>query len=257
MKKNLLSLSLLIVSAFTFAQTSRTPSFQILDTNNVNLTGTIVTVQIAANNMYVEDFKIKNLTGANINYRVDRIYLTPPVCSGNDIYFCAAGVCLPPDTAVIQQSPQDVILANQTLPSGVGSFGIQADYVVGPTCCSEDVMYKVVNVNDTTDFVTVTIRYQCAIGIDDINSLNNISYAFPNPVVSKFHIEYDIKENSDNNKIVLYDLSGKLVKEKIITDKQGIAEIDVTGISAGTYLYALIVNNKTVTTRKIMIDSNK
>lgn len=246
---------LLYLSAFLLVSNSYAQSFHILDIANANVTGTMVTVQISANNTFVEDFKIKNTTGNNITYKVERIFLTPPVCSGNDIYFCAAGQCFPPDTATVQTSTQDVILANQTLPSGPNTFGIQADYIVGPTCCAEDVMYKVININNPSDFSTITIRYQCLVGVDDLSTLNNFSLAYPNPTTSKFTVKYDIKENSDNNKIVIYDLLGKVVKEKVLINKQGVVEVDVTNINSGTYIYSLVVDDNAIISRKLVISS--
>jgi len=252
MKKFTIIICLVLISKLNFSQ-----SFVLLDSAGiVDVTGTIVTVPITANTSYSTYFKIKNNTANNINYKVDRVYLTPPVCSGNDIFFCAAAQCYPPDSATITYSSSaDIILANQTLPSDPTNFGILADYNVGANCCSEDVMYKVYNLNNSSDFSIVTIRYSCISGINDIETKGTMSSAYPNPSNSFVSIKYNVIADSKNDKIIFYDISGKAVKEVSLQNKEGVSKIDISDISAGTYFYSLIVNDKAVQTKKLIVSS--
>jgi len=245
-----------LICTIVSAQLGMAQSLALLD-HSSNVTGTIITIPIVANSINQNELKIQNLTGNNITYKVDRVFLTPPVCSNNNIYFCAAGNCYPPDSAaIIFSSGSDNIAAFQTLPSNATNFGILADYDVGPICCSEDVLYKVYDMNNTSDFAAVTLRYQCVSGIsDNEKSVGSISGAFPNPSNTIVSIKYYLSENADKGKIVLYDLSGKLVKELNLQNKQGVVKIDVSDVNAGVYFYSFVVDDKTIATKKLIITS--
>jgi hypothetical protein len=45
------------------------------------------------------------------------------------------------------------------------------------------------------------------------------------------------------------------VKEVAIADKQGIAKLNVSDLNAGIYFYSIIVDNKQVTTKKLIVSS--
>jgi len=238
---------------------SYSQSFVLLDSfTNANVSNTIVTVPIAAHTNYKQKFRIQNVTSVGIKYRVERILLTAPICSGSDVYYCATGLCFPPDPATSHLSGFDSIYANQILPAGPGTYGIDAHFDVGAVCCSEDVVYKVYSVNNPTDFVIVTLRYQCAIGINDTDAnVGATLTAYPNPADSWVFVKYDVGRKTENNKIVMYDMLGKVVKEIALMHNQGVEKLYVADMVLGIYFYSLVLDEKVILTQKIIINTAK
>ncbi len=253
MKKILTTLYLFLSLSSLFSQTS----FKLwYGTTNVSNGTMQVSIAENTNVGNIRDIKLENTTGNNINYRVERILVTNPICSGTDVSFCAAGLCFAPSTDISQISGTDVILAHEILPSGNGTYGIEAHFDVGETCCSADIMYRVFNTANPLDFVVVTIQYQCALGVEDIQKIGGtISPAYPNPVNEFASIKYNINEFSQKGKIVFYDMLGKSVKEVILQDKQGIAKINVSDFNSGIYFYTFMVDEKAIITKKMVVSS--
>lgn len=244
----------LTIVLFAFLQ-SFSQSFVLIDSfTNVNVTNTIVTINVAANTKYVRKYKIQNIAGKDINYKVERIYLTAPICQGTDAYFCATGMCYPPDPMIIQSSMSSTILANQTLPSGPGTYGIDTDFEIGATCCSEDITYKVINIDSAADFVTVTLRYQCSIGIDDREGNKATLNIYPNPVHTFVNVKYDYSDYVSQGQIVIYDVLGKKVKDLLLDNKKGIEKMNVSNFNAGEYFCCIVADGKIIATQKFLIN---
>ncbi len=78
----------------------------------------------------------------------------------------------------------------------------------------------------------------------------------PNPFADRTVITYNIPAVSGNAMIIFYDNSGKVLKSVKI-ETRGMGSLTVFGddLSTGTYIYSLVVDGKTIETRK-MIKSN-
>ena len=84
----------------------------------------------------------------------------------------------------------------------------------------------------------------------------NISI-FPNPIVSKFKINYNIATDNDV-KVGLFDVQGKLVNE-LINEKQSSGDhvLNLTlpeGLSKGIYIIKLVCNSNTTAQRLLIVE---
>ncbi len=76
----------------------------------------------------------------------------------------------------------------------------------------------------------------------------------PNPFKEKTIIEFDIKEIFDNASIMIFDMQGTLKKTIAITQVgKGQIMIDGYELTAGMYLYSLIINDKEIDTKRMIL----
>lgn len=79
---------------------------------------------------------------------------------------------------------------------------------------------------------------------------NNI----PNPFSDKTSIEYFVPQNTKNASIRIIDVSGQVIKTVNIIEKgQGLLEVNALNVPAGIYNYQLLVDNKVVDTKKMVL----
>ena len=75
----------------------------------------------------------------------------------------------------------------------------------------------------------------------------------PNPFSQTTTINYYLPKNIANASLEITDLNGKLIQTHSLNDR-GAAEItiDASTFAQGTYFYALIIDGKTVLTKKMV-----
>lgn len=89
---------------------------------------------------------------------------------------------------------------------------------------------------------------------------NNISHSSmllqnkPNPYSDKTSIEFEINENFSYASVIIFDLQGTLIKSLPILQK-GKGQIVINGfeLAAGMYLYTLVVDDKEVDTKRMIL----
>ena len=250
MKKIITSIFVLLFTAFSFGQ-----SLRIYDLG-VDVTGDTVIVPIAAGSAMVNDLEIHNITGVAVDFKVGRIIT--PIDSCANVYFCTGTLCYSPQTAATwyPTGGGQTIGAYAVLPSGAGTYGIAAHYDACPTICNEFfVKYVLYSTSGSPDTAVVTLNYVCTLGVNENEQEVNAT-AFPNPVSnSVLSINYSVKEPYNNGKILVYNMLGKEVKTIEISEKQGLAKINVADLNAGIYFYSIVLDNKTMTTKKVIISS--
>ncbi len=251
MKKILTSLLILFFASSVFGQ-----SLRIFDLG-VDVTSDTIIVPIAAGSSMVNDLEIHNITSSAINFKVGRIIT--PIDSCASVYFCTGSLCYSPQTATTwyPTGSGQTIGANATLPNGPGTWGITAHYVAcpAPAICNEfSVKYILYSTSGAPDTAVVTINYVCTLGMNEKEQEVSAT-AFPNPVSSILSINYSLKESYNNGKIIVYNMLGKKVKEIVISDKQAIAKVDVADLNAGVYFYSIVLDDKTMITKKLIVSS--
>ena len=97
-------------------------------------------------------------------------------------------------------------------------------------------------------------HYDCSLSVQDLEkSQGNISNAFHNPSISTTSINYNFSLDAQSGKILFYDVLGNVVKDVVLTNNNGVAEVNVADLTAGVYFYSLIVDDKMITTKKLMV----
>jgi hypothetical protein len=74
----------------------------------------------------------------------------------------------------------------------------------------------------------------------------------PNPVKDGTNIQYKIPQGSNLAQLLITDTFGRQIKTIQLT-ASGVVNVDVTSLASGVYYYALIIDNKTIQTRKMNV----
>lgn len=98
---------------------------------------------------------------------------------------------------------------------------------------------KVVNQSSTKENLIKKIRFD---------------KAYPNPATTNIQIEYSIPVETTSAKIIIRNLVGDVVIETPLKELQGKANISVADLESGVYFYSLLLNESTLTTRKLIIN---
>ena len=260
MKKIFTTILLAASTTFIFGQST----LRILDHKGADITNTTITVKVAKGELNVVELGIKNPTNKTILYKVNRTLVSGPVneACGAALSFCTGIQCYPPNTD-ITWTPEDTssIGAGVTYPNPDTSikplkYGITSDYTLCDNECNDlTVLYRVFKVEaGTKDTSYVTIKYSCTVGIkEEKASLGSISEAYPNPTSTEFALNYHINSTA-KSEIAIFDVCGKRIKEAKLVDREGTVKIGTAQFVPGIYFYSLIVNNQTVTTKKLIVE---
>ena len=76
----------------------------------------------------------------------------------------------------------------------------------------------------------------------------------PNPFSANTEISFEIPEGANSSKLLIHDMQGAEIKSYNITAK-GVGNIIIQGseLQAGMYMYTLLVNNRIVDTKKMIL----
>ena len=105
--------------------------------------------------------------------------------------------------------------------------------------------------NDYTEQAVEVIENICSepqLSIDDLNLTDKIQ-VIPNPIVHNFEILID--DNISIDKLIVYDVYGKILTEKFIINKNLMTKSDFK-LNSGLYFFKFYSNKKT-TTKKIIV----
>ena len=75
----------------------------------------------------------------------------------------------------------------------------------------------------------------------------------PNPLSNTTSIRYNIPLNAGNAIIAISNNNGKTLKQISLHAGSGSITVDASTLSSGAYSYTLIINNKTIATRKMIV----
>ena len=76
----------------------------------------------------------------------------------------------------------------------------------------------------------------------------------PNPFNAETQIKYNIESNVQDARLYIYDLLGKQVKSYEIQERgQGALTVEAYELEAGTYIYTLIVDNREIDSKKMIL----
>lgn len=255
MKKIFTTVFALSLLSFGFSQ----GSLHIIQ-DGADITNSEITVYIDANTPFVNELELNNPTTNTITYQVNRTILSGPLDPDAMLYFCTGTQCYSPQTATTwtPSTPPASLGPGASLPSGSGTYGISAHYDVGAAPTTMSVLYRVYNTAaSTTDTSYVTIHYvsSATAGVQETAASGNVYNAYPNPASTVASIKYDMNDFSQKGMISIYDMLGKKMKDIVLTDKAGVAKLDVSNMKPGIYFYSFSVNDKVIATKKLIVNS--
>jgi len=76
---------------------------------------------------------------------------------------------------------------------------------------------------------------------------------FPNPGTGLFSVNYELDPNTTKAELSVIDVTGKEIKHILLEGSNGLTNLNLEGLSDGTYQCILLVNDKVIGTQKIVL----
>ncbi|MFA8300239.1 MAG: T9SS type A sorting domain-containing protein [Hyphomicrobiales bacterium] len=234
MKKILYSFALLLFSLSTYAQ-----DLTLLHGETEIQNGGTIEVSATPDKFDVETLlTLKNNTDTEKSCIL--IKDVTESTEGQDFYFCVGVSCYPP---TVDQSESFALAADAE-----SEFSVH----MSPNNTQGLAVVKYTIATEGTNF-EFTVRYDIADGINDVFDSHLVSDIYPNPAKSTVNINYDLDPTYNNVKLSIYNLLGSKVKEFQINSSSNRATFNVENLNSGIYFYSIINNDKTISTKKLVI----
>jgi hypothetical protein len=243
MKKLLLSALSILAAGLMFAQST----IKVIDSNGNDISGTTLHVWADSNSATIEapvDVMYTGTSGYIMAHAKRKVNYT---IAGSNNYFCWTYCYAPP----VSQSPQP-----DSLYSGIPYTKFHGYFAPNGKSGAASITYTFFQATDSTNSAEITIIYHSdvtGIGNVAVTGENKIAPASPNPANSSTVINYSLKSNVQDGKLVVYNMLGTLVKEVKLEEQQGTVRLNVAELTAGVYFYSLVADNKVITTRKLVV----
>lgn len=119
------------------------------------------------------------------------------------------------------------------------------------------VKYVFYNVFDPSDTVSVNVHY-----LSGSKGSSNfmfstpdlmVSNLYPNPATSQVSLDYSLSDPKTKVKILIQNVLGGIVEEHALSASENRLKINTSDLKPGVYFYTLLVDNKSIVTKKIII----
>ena len=191
---------------------------------------------------------ITNNSTNTINVRVFK--RDDNIISGSEVSICFNGNCWP---SSMDTSGNATGLIYQPIDAGVTTGGLSSltcDFFGHGNVGTSIVDYVVYNYDNMSDSVSVRVTYDVSTGING-NTITNSLVTYPNPANNSVNFKYNL--SSKNSKIEIYNVVGNLVESINLDSNSGVYNINTSNYKQGAYFYSFVVDNKTVSTNKLII----
>jgi len=157
------------------------------------------------------------------------------------------GLCFPP---FVFESPSPV-----NIPAGGTVSEFSGHYTASGNAGVTVMRYTFFDQAHPADSVCFYTNYLAStVGVDELgNEKLSVSNAYPNPASSQTSFDYVLPQSASNASIKIHNLLGAVVREAVLTDRNGKATINISGLNDGVYFYSVIVNNETVETKRLIV----
>ncbi|MFZ7115249.1 MAG: T9SS type A sorting domain-containing protein [Bacteroidota bacterium] len=164
--------------------------------------------------------------------------------AAHQTYYCWA-LCY--DTTVCN-SPDPLVLAGRSIDVSSFHSYIYPNGVAG----ASTITYTFFDQNNPSDQASASITFDVlTAGINEV-SRGTLSTANPNPANSFANISYSVPVLK-NGKLVVHNMLGTVVKEYRLTNAQASVLLSTSELSSGVYVYSLINDGKSVSTKKLVV----
>jgi hypothetical protein len=170
------------------------------------------------------------------------------------------------------QGSMDFLNINTFTRNGIYSYYKSCLQVIDSTALLNARLYDIDNDNKiniisaggittpSANFRAFDFEQNGAIGIDppgnEIPETYVLMQNYPNPFNPKSKIKYQISKNNKNVKILVFDIIGREITQ-LVNQKQNAGTYEVnfdgTNYSSGVYFYSLIIDGKTINTKKMIL----
>ncbi len=204
---------------------------------------TIVLFNTNATASFAVGVTVKNTSGSDIDVKVKKTELS--LISGSENYFCWVS-CYLANTYV---SPTGI-----TLKPGRDTSVFTGDYNSMGNAGASYIRYTFFDSKTPSDSITFVAKYIAGsgVGIENTQAKAQVSNIYPNPARNTVSLNYDLN-GAQHAQFEIYNILGSLVKTIEIDETSGLLNIDVTDLNNGVYFYSFIVNDKVITSKKLVI----
>lgn len=84
------------------------------------------------------------------------------------------------------------------------------------------------------------------------NDRIQVSHVYPNPATDFVDIDYQVSGNQDL-RIVFYNVLGEQIKELSLDRDQRTIRVPMRDFSSGMYLYQLVIDGRSIATKKLIV----
>ena len=248
MIKKILFITAIFSAGFMSAQ-----SFQIMDHNDVDITGTSHTEYGNGDVLGATKFHIKNLTGNTKTYTCDmqEISNVPgtdwQVCYGTNCFSATAGI------ATVQ-----VIGGSNSIPGSqidttfkVAPFSGFGAWTGGETATWRVKVYDPQNVSDSASAIITWQNY--GVSVKEITSKDVALNAYPNPATDNISVSYSIDGITNNAQLSVFDIVDKKIKSYDLANNKNQLSINVSDLNSGVYFYSIMVEGKAIKTERVIV----
>jgi hypothetical protein len=169
------------------------------------------------------------------------------VGAGTSNYFCWTQ-CYGPNT---DQSPVATDLDAGATSELFGGY-YNANGFVGYSI----VRYTFFDANNPNDSTSFEVTYSTdPNGVEDVftSGETGMSAAYPNPANTSTSVAYNLLPGTNDATIEMFDVLGSKVRKIELTEDNGEMKVQLSTIPSGLYFFNLVVDGKTLETRKLMV----
>lgn len=192
------------------------------------------------------DAMVHNNTPGGVNIRVAKNEIL--MMEGSNSYFCV-DTCYP--TSV------DTSTALMFIPAGGYSVPgyFSGHYEINGAIGISIVEYTYFNVDIPEENVKIVVKYENTPAniYENIFSKILISDIYPNPTTNFVNIDFELPNEVTMANVRIVNLLGSIILEQQVNLTNNAIRVDVSGLNGGIYFYSFIVNNKAVSTKKLII----
>jgi len=192
----------------------------------------------------VQHIAIKNITASSLDVKAKKSYIN--VLPGTVNVFCW-GICVGPN---VFDSLDPIAIG----PGATNFLDFSGHYDPFTVSGISTIRYTFYIDGNKDDSVCFNVSYAAyPLGLDDLSPKPALSNAFPNPANSNININYITPSGSKENSVIIRNVLGEVVKQKLITDISGKITFTVNDLSDGIYFYSLVANGEITITKKMVI----
>lgn len=235
MKKALLLIAAVAVSAISFAQSTISLSYN----GTTYAEGDTVVFTTEENDPAVFIPRLTNLD-ANTDSAQATCYATEGT-TGMEIISLCAGRCLAGNV-----SPIFAFNADGTYNEMMVDFHI--------TTGREGLFrYQVYKTGVDGDTLTLYIKVvYTPVSIASVEANNGEINVYPNPAINNINVDVTLPEGSNNALVVLRDLAGRTLRQQAVA-QNGMVNINLEGLAHGVYMCGILTNDRFSAVKKVVV----
>ncbi len=205
----------------------------------------VLTVSDPGNQTTLESFaKIQNNSASPINVQVERTIINLP--AGMDELFCFGIYCNPPGTAATSY--------NTVLNAGAQNTSFKADVLPNGNCGTATIKYNFYDLDNPSDSVALTLNFAfCTVGLNENAESFGMSRPLRNPADQFTVFAYNLQNDNNGDKLLVYNMLGSLVKTMDVTGKNGSLVVNTSDLKSGVYFASYVSNNKVKNSYKLVV----